>query len=376
MFALGVCLVELLRNQCVAAMQKAPGEVAAEGGAGAIGHLLEESVRMGQHHLDDNQDAVDTLLRLAAGALEADPALRLTASAAALLLAPSSSEESSGGGDGCESGSSGDLVELERPLLGGRRVVVRIFTRSERKQAINVLARAFEKDPRTYSSTLGMSQTDREDATRALYGSAIGAWLQQRPHGCFGAFVGSLMVGVMLLVPPDSDKGLTSFQDVYQQRRMVKTPARRKLVKDCVRLMLDAVNEYTAAMGANTQAISIPFVGVLPQWQGQGVGEKLMEAALSWADSSQVQTDAVCFHLRQVQFLQRFGFKVILEQDRNRMASYYIAVRYVAGAGERVRAMTHLKNMKRASSRASSSMPAPPPPPSGSDEQNINQTSG
>merc|ERR1711991_268669 len=130
----------------------------------------------------------------------------------------------------------------------------------------------------------------------------------------------------MLMVPPDTTKNLLTWGDLKSQKRMMKNTSRRTLVREGVRTMVSALDDYSEMHSADESLshLVIPFVGVLPAFQGKGIGEKLLTLALDWADSASATSDAVVFHITQVHFLQRYGFAVKVQEPSGK---YFIVSR-------------------------------------------------
>lgn len=66
-----------------------------------------------------------------------------------------------------------------------------------------------------------------------------------------------------------------------------------------------------AGKSSDKKAGQIKSIYVLPEAQGKGIAQKLMETALNWlSDQDEVQIQCAAYNIRAQKFYEKFGFKV------------------------------------------------------------------
>jgi ribosomal protein S18 acetylase RimI-like enzyme len=163
---------------------------------------------------------------------------------------------------------------------------------AERDAVIAVLVAAFENDPVCrwfFPSSLGY---------HALFPKIVDA-LGGRAFAHGGVYHAEGFTGAALWLPPGVEPDGPAIDAVVQQGVLAEKQA-----------TAFAVFEQMGRGHPEGPHWYLPFVGVLPNQQGRGVGSALLEASLARCDAEGLPAYLESTHPRNVPLYQRYGFEV------------------------------------------------------------------
>jgi ribosomal protein S18 acetylase RimI-like enzyme len=198
----------------------------------------------------------------------------------------------------------------------------RPLRKGEEKEAAVVLAHAYEFDPRFYYWTFKVEAETRFKITLKLMEAVVNGAVTQK--ACWVATALDRIVGVMIVMSPDDKKRPPMGVLLQSGWKLLK---HTKLLLPGMKMYGTAMKEVDRVFPNQNSEWFLVNVGILPQYQGHGVGDGMIRMVMKWADQQQARVNSLVFHHRQVAFLERYGFAVVSQQDADKQPSFFTLVR-------------------------------------------------
>jgi len=192
------------------------------------------------------------------------------------------------------------MMSLDEPSPAGKRARRASISAPEpvpltpnrREEAVRALAAAFARDP----LMLWMSRASTFPF--AVFDLVLDAYMSTG-----ASWILSNGAGVLLGVPPEVPK-----PKVHVAPRVLGRLARRYGLLTLIRGA--GYTGYSATFPPRLPHYYVYALGVRPEFQGQGLGARLMQPLLTLADARQVPVYLESANPRNLSFYQRLGFRI------------------------------------------------------------------
>ena len=202
-------------------------------------------------------------------------------------------------------------IENQAALDKSGQLEIRPIRGDQRSEVAGLLARAFLHDPAFLGVMPDISDSERLKRSTILFAADLAACLKQ---GCPIYAQDRNRVAAALLAYPPGGYPLSSLVQIRMLLSIIATgkpflPGRWKPFQ----LLLSLLNE-TSKIHPKQPHYYLEWLGVDPQYQGQGLGSALLKTVLQKADQETIPTYLETAQPRNLPLYQRLGFRTFCEK--------------------------------------------------------------